>query len=198
MSLPNRDTVRTGILSDTTQFLANGWPAAWIADDPDAEATSPEAVYEAAVKLVDSGLSVVPVDAESPTKTPDTRRLRSWQIYQVRLPRPDELRAWYERGGPFGLAVIAGGVSGKDRGLGLEIIDIDTLELAGPWIEKVEQQIPGLTGKLVMVQSPRPGLHCYYRCRQYGGSQKLACAPIPATPGGATKATLIELKGEGG
>ncbi len=196
MSLPNLDAVPNGIQSDTTQFLTNGWPAAWIADDPDAGATSPKAVFEAAVKYVDAGLSVIPIDAQEPSKSPDPRRIRSWQTYQVRLPRPDELRAWYERGGPFGLAVIGGGVSGRDRGHGLEIIDIDTLELAAPWLEKVEEQVPGLTQRLVMVQSPRPGRHVYYRCRQFGGSQKLACAP--AAGDRPTKNTLIELKAEGG
>src|SRR5437870_2802150 len=51
--------------------LANGWPASWIADDPDADATSPQAVYEAALRYVDRGLSVIPVDAYSGDKSPD-------------------------------------------------------------------------------------------------------------------------------
>ncbi|MBM4070267.1 MAG: hypothetical protein FJ271_15125 [Planctomycetes bacterium] len=196
MSLPNLDAIPNGIQPDTTQLMSNGWPLAWLAVDPDALATSPEAVYEAAIKYIEAGLSVIPIDAQEPSKSPDPRRLRSWQVYQIRPPRLDEVRAWYERGGPFGLAVIGGGVSGKDRGHGLEIIDFDTLELAAPWIEKVEESIPELTAKLVMIQSPRPGLHCYYRCRQFGGNQKLACAAAVSNP--PTKNTLIELKAEGG
>src|SRR4051794_14347482 len=91
--------------------LENGWPAAWIAEDPDAAATSPEAVYEAACRFVAAGLSCIPIDTDEASKAPDTKRVCRWKIYQLRLPRADELRAWYERGGSFGLAVLGGVVS---------------------------------------------------------------------------------------
>jgi putative DNA primase/helicase len=150
-------------------------------------------------------LSVIPIDAEDPSKSPDPRRLKSWKIYQLRLPRPDELLAWYERGGAFGLAVLGGTVSGSEKGCGLEIIDFDSFELAAPWIEAVETRAPGLAARLVMVQSPRPGLHVYYRCKQFGECQKLACAAAMdmngvgiLENGRKRKCTLIELKGEGG
>jgi putative DNA primase/helicase len=181
-------------------------PAAWFAEDPDADATSPEAVYAAACKYVAAGLSVIPIDADEPSKSPCPRRMRSWKVYQLRLPRPEELKAWYEVGGHFGLAVIAGRVSGGARGFGLEIVDFDSLELAAPWIENVEARAPGLTRRLVMVMSPRPGLHCYYRTFNSGECEKLASAPamdeqgrvILDEAGHQKKATLIELKAEGG
>jgi hypothetical protein len=34
----------------------------------------------------------------------------------------------------------------------------------------VAQQAPRLLDRLVKVQSPRPGLHVYYRCMEFGGS----------------------------
>jgi putative DNA primase/helicase len=187
--------------SDPTQLLENGWPAAWIADDPDADSTSPEAVYEAAQAYVASGLSVIPITAEDADKSPDARRVRSWKIYQLRPPRPDQLRAWYELGGLFGLAVLGGAVSGGQRGCGLEVIDFDSAELAAPWAAQVEARAPGLVGKLVRVQSPRPGLHVYYRCPVFGECQKLACVPTTdasGVQGLPKKVTLIELKGSGG
>src|ERR1700722_9409730 len=99
MSIANSTNTHNVGNSDSTQFLANGWPTSWITKDPDAAATSPEAVYQAALKYVDAGLSVIPIDADEPTKSPDPRRIRSWKIYQLRLPRQDELRGWYECGG---------------------------------------------------------------------------------------------------
>ena len=187
--------------SDSAHLLANGWPAAWIENDPDAASTSPEAVFQAALRYVEAGLSVIPIDADEPTKSPDPRRIRAWKIYQIRRPRIDEIRGWYDLGGQFGLAVLGGKVSG-----GLEIVDFDSFELAAPWIDHVEARMPGLTAKLVMVQSPRPGLHVYYRCPKFGECQKLASGPavdgndvaIRDESGHLKKATWIELKGEGG
>jgi hypothetical protein len=207
MNLPDRAAdSKVGCDNPSSQFLPNGWPAAWIADDPDANATSPEAVYAAACRYVAAGLSCIPVDADEPSKSPCPRRLRSWKVYQLRLPHPEELRAWYDCGGAFGLAVIGGRVSGGQRGCGLEIIDFDSIELAAPWIDNVEARCPGLTRKLVMIMSPRPGLHCYYRTFNPGDCEKLASAPavdehgrvILDDAGHEKKSTLIELKGEGG
>jgi hypothetical protein len=192
--------------TDSARFLANGWPASWIEEDPDAAATSPEAVFKAASLYVEAGLSVIPIDAEEPTKSPDPRRIRSWKIYQIRKPRKDELRSWLDCGGSFGLAVVGGRVSGREHGCGLEIVDFDSFEFAAPWLERVEERMPGLTAKLVMVNSPRPGFHVYYRCAAFGECQKLACGPamdiigeiIRDPAGHPKKATWIELKAEGG
>src|SRR5262249_42068642 len=95
-----------GCPCESAPLLANGWPAAWVAEDPDAEATSPKAVYEAAQTYVASGLSVIPITAEEADKSPDSRRIASWKIYQLRPPRAEELRAWYDLGGLFGIAVV--------------------------------------------------------------------------------------------
>src|SRR5262245_59131204 len=187
-------------------LLANGWPAAWIAEDPDAAATSPEAVYQAARRYLAAGLSCIPIDTDEASKSPDPRRLRAWKIYQLRLPREEELRGSYQRGGACGLAGLAGPESGGQNNHSLEILDFATIELAAPWIEQVEQQAPGLTARLVMVRSPRPGLHVYFRSPALAACQKLACAPAVDERGQALrdehgrpkKITLIEAKGYGG
>jgi hypothetical protein len=190
----------------STSVLANGWPAAWIAEDPDAASTSPEAVYEAARRYISAGLGCIPIDTDEASKSPDPRRLRGWKIYQLRLPREQEVRGWYEVGGPFGLAVLGGPVSGGQKNHSLEILDFDTLDLAAPWIDQVERRVPGLTTRLVMVQSPRPGLHVYFRSPILAECQKLACAPavnqsgqeLRDEHGRLKKTTLIEAKGYGG
>ena len=206
MSIPDSAANSNGCCNVPSSLsLSNGWPVSWVKDDPDAVGTSPEAVYEAAYRYVEGGLSVIPIDTDEPSKSPCPKRVRSWKIYQLRLPRPDELRSWYECGGAFGLAAVAGSVSGGCKGHGLSIIDFDSFELAVPWIDEVGRLAPCLIERLVMVQSPRPGLHVYYRAPGMGECQKLACAPALDANGGVIlengkprKTTLIELKAEGG
>jgi hypothetical protein len=186
-----------------------GFPRAWLQPDPDAAITCPYAVYEAAVRYVNAGLSVIPIMADG-SKSPDWRRLpkywheterkpkASWKPYLIRRARLEELESWRQAGGPFGLAVLGGAVSGGGGGCGLEIIDFDTIDLADPWKAIVARQTPSLLDRLVKVQSPRPGLHVYYRCKEFGGSQKLASTPVVGEDGKVKRNTLIELKGEGG
>jgi putative DNA primase/helicase len=193
-------------------------PEAWTRPVPGEEETSREHVHQASQQLVAAGLSVIPIEAYEGSKSPDTyrlplahdpvdhRRKPSWSAYQIRRPTTEELRRWYERKGSYGLAVLGGTVSGGLYGIGLEIIDIDTADLAKPWMEAVEREAPGLISSLVRIQTPRPGLHVYYRCSVYGVCQKLAFAPAvddlgnPAfdAAGRPTRKTLIEVKAEGG
>jgi putative DNA primase/helicase len=194
------DLIANSNNTSSQPVLANGWPTEWIAEDPDAEATSPEAVYQAALRYVAAGLSCIPIDTDEASKAPDPRRLRAWKIYQLRLPREEEVRSWYKLGGPFGLPVLGGPVSGGQKGRSLEIIDFDTLDLPAPWIEQVEKQAPGLTCRLVMVLSPRPGLHVYFRSPVLAECQKLACASAVDRDehNRLKRVTLIEAKGYGG
>lgn len=169
----------------------------WLQDDPDAHMTSQAAIYEAAKAYLAAGLSVMPIAADG-TKQPDSRRLARWKVYTQQRPTPATLYDWFQFGGPCGMAVIGGSISGGQGGYGLEIIDFDTADLFEPWAELVEQVVPGLWQRLVRVQSPRPGVHVYYRCSEYGGSTKLACTGEVDGNGRQTRKTLIELKGEGG
>ena len=196
-ALPITDQPATSIWS---------WPDS---DGPDAR---PEHVREAAKRYVAAGLSVIPV-ADDGTKAPfwevlprvwddQAQRYRpTWKSYQVLRPTDQDIESWSQDGKSFGIAVVTGQVSGGQLGYGLEVIDFDTVELFDPWAKQVERQIPGLVRRLVQVQTPRPGRHVYYRCSEFGGSQKLAMAMVEAA-GGASgrleKVTLIETKGEGG
>jgi putative DNA primase/helicase len=92
----------------------------------------------------------------------------------------------------YGLAIVGGQVSGN-----LEILDLDTYDLIEPFRREVERQVPGLFEHLVRVQTPRPGMHLYYRCSKIAGSQKLAMIPDPESERPKPK-TIVETKGEGG
>lgn len=174
---------------------ATSWPAEWLLSDADAEKTSPQAVLKAALAYRQAGLSVIPIAADG-SKAPDRRLVPSWQRYQVFKAREDELQQWFV-GGEVGLAIIGGVVSGGEKGHGLEIIDFDTADFFPSWHEDVEDLCPGIVNRLVRIQSPRPGVHVYYRCVEFGGSQKLACAGNEQD-GRLVRTTLIETKGEGG
>jgi putative DNA primase/helicase len=209
-----------GVSTPSIETSAGGklLPAAWARPLPGEEVTSPDHVYEASRRLVEAGLSVIPIEAYEGSKSPYSFRLPrphdhvtgkprpSWSVFKIRRPNADELRRWRETDGPYGLAVIGGSVSGGEYGFGLEVIDIDTADLAGPWIEAVERQAPGLVSRLVRVRTPRPGMHVYYRCRHFGVSQKLAFAaakddfdqPALDAQGNPVRKTLIEMKAEGG
>jgi putative DNA primase/helicase len=174
-------------------------------------------VYESARLYVAAGLSLIPILADG-SKRPDWRHLGfcwdparadwkpSWVTYQLRRPRLDELEKWFQAGRAAGLAVLGGAVSGGGPRLGLETIDCDNLGVFAPWAEEVERRAPGLLGRLVQVQTPRPGRHLYYRCEDHGPSGKLACAPetdaegrtVLDARGRPTRKVLIEVKGEGG
>jgi hypothetical protein len=163
-------------------------------------------VYRAAEAYRKAGLSLLPIRADG-SKMPACRSLpkvwderegtyrHPWKPYTLRQPTADEVRFWFDDPrdrNVYGLAVIGGAVSG-----GLEIIDCDNAAVARRWCEAVTKAAPGLLDRLVRVQSPRPGLHAYYRCAEFGGNMKLARAPDPDSDFNKPK-TLIEVKGEGG
>src|SRR5262249_52496428 len=117
-------------------------PEAWALPIPGEENTTKELVFEASQRLVPAGLSVLPIEAYEGSKSPDSYRLPhphdpvtgrpkpSWSAYQIRRPSADDLQRWYRCEGHYGLAVLGGTVSG-----GLEVIDFDTAELTGPWVD---------------------------------------------------------------
>lgn len=163
-------------------------------------------VLEAARCYKAAYLSVLPIDSW-PTKKPVYGLLpviglrengsprRGWSPFKHRQPTEVELQSWFSaHGSYYGIAVVCGAVSS-----GLENIDIDSDEYVHPWMEQVQSRAPGLIDRLVLVQTPRPGRHVYYRCSSIEGNQKLAQKSVtnPATGIAETK-TLIETRGEGG
>lgn len=163
-------------------------------------------MLRAALEYHAAGLSLIPIGVHG-NKAPAFEKLplvwseckqvkiRSWSEFMKRMPTQAEIRGWFAasaaKPAQAGLAIVGGQVSG-----GLEILDLDSYELAAPFKEKVERRCPGLIDKLVAVVTPRPGLHFWYRCKQVEGSQKLARIEDPLEQSGWK--TVIETKGEGG
>ncbi|MEZ5941211.1 MAG: bifunctional DNA primase/polymerase [Planctomycetaceae bacterium] len=168
----------------------------------------PNNTLEASKAYVDAGLSVIPIKPNG-LKQPATNMLpviseavegsprRGWAPFTVMRPTPGHLQRWFGGwGNSCGIAVVGGRVSGN-----LEAIDIDQTELIAPWLDRVRAEAPGLLDSLVLVQTPRPGLHCYYRCPALGRNEKLAQRPVTADDQNSPTVDLkvaIETRGEGG
>jgi len=162
-------------------------------------------MFQNVQRLLAAGLSMLPIAADSsksPAKgvlpiTPgaDGTEKHIWGVFQSRQPTVNELRSWFFCWPPCGVAIVCGAVSG-----GLEVIDIDNFDLADPWMKLVSEQNPTILARLVMVRTPRPGLHVYLRSPACGSSEALAKKYQPPDSGSEAPKlkTLIETKGEGG
>lgn len=170
--------------------------------------------YEIARRLIDSGVSLLPVALDR-RKRPagnllpqvwheEERRYKpSWTPFRTRLPTAEEARAWWDCRHPAGLAAVCGELSA------VECVDFDDGSLLDPWAEMVDQECPGLVNRLTIHRTPRKpenGWHVWLRCPDFPppGSAKLATDPaLRPTPeqvaaGAKDHSTLIETRGEGG
>src|SRR5262245_27444714 len=121
-----------------------------------------------------AGLSLVPILRDG-SKHP----LGKWKQYQKKPPGDGELRYWFDRDEPWGVALVCGEVSG-----GLEVLDFDADADAvfGQWRGLVEEGMPGLFERLCVVRTPRwpPGYHALYRhAGEITGNDKIAARPDP-------------------
>ncbi len=139
---------------------------------------SPE---QAARILAAAGVSFIPIKIDG-SKSPS---LESWKEYQERHPTADELTGWFGGGKTRGIAAICGAVSG-----GLEIVDLDAPDLREEFEALIDEHIPDLLQRLVIVETPKGGRHYYYKCDKTAENQKLAR--------GTQRETFIETRGDGG
>lgn len=149
-----------------------------------------ERVIQSALDYVRAGFSVVPIRTDGSKAPPPI----SWKLWQSRRTSEYEVRQFFRN--DVGVAIIGGIVSGN-----LEIIDFDRADRIDPWIQLVEESLPGLVARLPRIQTPKGGAHFYYRSTTpVDGSTKLAQEPpsIDAGTGKPKEITLIETRGEGG
>ena len=147
---------------------------------------SKEQVYEAAKIYLECGLSLIPISPRGTKKPAYELLARGWwparnkyrwprRRYEKVIPTLEEVRGWFLESDSeihYGIGIVSGNVSG-----GLEILDFDNIERIEPWSNLVDQDAPGLLERLIWVQTPRPGIHLYYRCSTCECSQKLALVP---------------------
>jgi replicative DNA helicase len=150
-------------------------------------------ITDKAKEYLGYSLSVIPTTKD---KTP----LGSWKPYQTTRLKEAEVEKVFTKA--QGIAIICGAVSG-----GLEVIDVDTkYDLTGSlWDELkdlIQDSLPELYKRLVIAKSKSGGYHIYYRCKELGGSVKLAnreTTPVERGDNPKDKVrVLIETRGEGG
>lgn len=153
-----------------------------------------------AKSYVDLGFSVIPICKDGSKKP-----AQSWKEYQDRLPTEAELEQWFEKE-DRGIGVVTGKISGN-----LLVIDFDQeSEKTFPlfW-DELKAKRPEIVNRLVVVKTPRPGIHVWVR--QSNPVEKntvlARCAPpkpegdsaldspAPAKTGPRVR---IETRGEGG
>jgi hypothetical protein len=148
-------------------------------------------VLQAALNYRACGLSVVPLLTDGSRQPPF-----DWKEYQSRLATEDELKKWFV-GDRYGIAITGGLISG-----GLEIIDLESVEIAKRWQELVRENGAGnVLPRLLIVKTPK-GFHCYFKtdspgrnvdlARRHPTEQELIDKPKQRYH------KLIETRGEGG
>lgn len=149
-------------------------------------------VLEHAMGYHRAGIGVVPIRLDG-TKAP---ALPKGHDLFKRRPTEKELAGWFgasRAGGPLGIGIVGGKVSGN-----LETLDFETKGIFRAWDLLVSDLDQGLAGKLNVCTTPgryrSRGVHVRYRCVEpVPGSTKLASAIID----GKT-VCVIETRGEGG
>jgi putative DNA primase/helicase len=86
--------------------------------------------YEAAKRYTQAGLHILPIKGDG-SKAP---ALKTWKEYQDRLPREDELHAWFDGQPDRGLAV--------QGGHGVEVLDIERRDTYEAFAAAVETHAP--------------------------------------------------------
>ena len=143
-------------------------------------------VMQSAQQYIQAGISIIPIKRDGSKRPP----LKEWNSYRERLATDAELRDWFGRKVPHGIATVCGHISGN-----LEVIDFDEEAAAifPQWRALVEAEAPGLWARLAIVRTPRTpnGYHVRYR----------TSGIVPVTTKLATtedgKVTLVETRGEG-
>jgi len=165
-------------------------------------------IYRAAKRYVAAGISIIPIAADRqkrpcfpllPRRTDEKsgQSKATWKPFQTRLPTRSELDGWFKPGQAeilCGIAIVTGSISG-----GLEVIDFDNATVGFAWYQQIRKEASTLLRRLVLVLSPRPGLHVYYRCAAAGRSTKLARTMVFDVDAQEEKLkVLVETKGEHG
>jgi len=117
---------------------------------------------------VNRGISVFPIIPM--TKNPAVK----WSVYRTRLPKKKELEEWSSENNNIG--VVCGSISGN-----LVVIDFDNPEFFKVFFPKIANG----EMKTWVVETPRPGVHVYFRLDK----------PVR---GRSYRNARIDIKGEGG
>lgn len=149
-------------------------------------------IIEEGKRLLDAGLSVVPVHHKFPwlSERDGFDTAKTWAEFQNRLITIEEFVELSHDRRSTGICVIGGSVSGGDAGFGVEILDIDYKDGISLWPAFKEKAGSALNGLPFQRTGSRKGFQTIWRCESFSGNQVLA-----RSSGGKT---LAETRGEHG
>ena len=124
-------------------------------------------IINKAKEYLKAELSVIPTKAD---KLPAL----AWKTYQSQRITEDQVENLFSGSNIKGLAIICGSISGN-----LEVIDVDCkYDITGLLFEDltstIEDNLPGILSKLVIVETINKGYHIYYRCKEISGNSEIA------------------------
>jgi len=148
-----------------------------------------------AQKYVDSGISVIPLQADT------TPAIADWKVYQNRLMEYEEIQTLFSMPEVSGIGIVYGKISGN-----LECIEIALPnDTSGTLYSNFEYQLtkyhPEIVNQILIARTINNGYHLMYRCDLIGGNTKLASRmstddELKENPNEMVK-TLIETRGNG-
>ena len=147
------------------------------------------------------GFSVIPVRTDG-SKAPAIQ----WKEFQEKRATKEQITDWFETSGAA-IGIVTGSVSDN-----LLVIDFDhdAQEIFSLFCSDIEESLPHVVDRLLIVETPRPGIQVWLRQDgPVGRSQVLAYTePITGSPGMEDSASvpvsppvpqvMIETRGEGG
>jgi hypothetical protein len=154
-------------------------------------------LFESALAYTKAGISIIPISPNEAIALDDDKDtpFDCSQYIWGQIATPEELHEWFADDSEFGLAAVAGPISG-----GLECLDLICAAVVKLFRQLVTfQDGDGLLEKLPAAQARVEGrTRLYYRCPSpVRGRKCLAAFELPSGPGAAHLQLLAYVHGEG-
>ena len=125
--------------------------------------------YEHAKRYAENGFCVIPIRLCREDEKGKEPAIPEVKPYQTIKPTEDEMRQWWDRSNPPGLAILHGSISGFS-----EMLEAESLEDLEEFKQRLEDKgLSYILDKLTLrVASPGGGVHFIYRCPELGSLER--------------------------
>jgi hypothetical protein len=122
---------------------------------------TPQEIRDEALRYAEGGLSVIPIGAD---KTPVIK----WGAHQEVRATAGTIARWFADKFLLGIAVLCGVISG-----GVEVFDFDDPAALPKWRDLLEEHLPGLFERLMLILTPSGGYQIVYKCPEYFNKERI-------------------------
>lgn len=125
--------------------------------------------YEHAKAYAANGFCVIPIRLCRTDERGKEPAIAEVKPFQTIKPTEDEMRQWWDRSNPYGLAILHGSISGFS-----EMLEAESLEDLEEFKQRLEDNgLSHIFEKLTLqVASPGGGVHFIYRCPELGSLEE--------------------------